>query len=290
MDYRKVIFKSLRYTGIPYLIREIIQRRKVTILLFHDIDPVKADIYFKVLNEKYNIISLKEYIDAREKGTFNLPPKSLIITFDDGKKNNYLLKPLFKKYSINATIFLCAGIIGTYKHFWFSHNLKRNARDNLKLLPDEERLIFFERCGYTEEKKFDSRQALSEAEIGELKEIVDFQSHTIYHPVLPKCTDEKAHKEITTSKKILEEQYNLEIDSLSYPNGDYGKREILLAKKAGYKYGITVDAGYNTIKTDPFKLRRITVRDNCDVDELLVKASGLWIYLIKFIERIKFSK
>jgi poly-beta-1,6-N-acetyl-D-glucosamine N-deacetylase len=287
MNHQKIIFKLLRCTGAPFLIREIIQRKNVTILLFHDMDPVKADTSFKVLSEKYNIISLKEYLNAREKGTLkSLPPKSLIITFDDGKKNNYLLKPLFRKYNIHATIFLCAGIVGTNKHFWFSHVSELDTKEKFKLLSDEERLSLLKKYGYTEEKKFDDCQALSKSEIEDLKGIVDFQSHSIYHPVLTKCTDEKAYEEITLSKKMLEDHYDLEISAFSYPNGDYGEREILYAKKAGYKYGITADVGYNDSNTDLFKLKRITARDDADIDELLVKATGLWIYLKKFVKRI----
>jgi len=280
MDYRKIIFKSIRYTGAPYLIREIIQRKKVTIILFHNIDPIKSDIHFRVLNEKYTIISLKRYLDSVENNTLKLlPPKSLVITFDDGKKNNYLLKSLLKKYNIPVTIFLCAGIVGTNKHFWFSHGLKSHTIEKLKNLPNAQRLDYLKNFGYTDENEFEDRQALSKAEIEDLTKIVDFQSHTMSHPILPKCTDEETYKEITLSKKILEEQYNLEIYVLSYPNGDYGEREILFAKKAGYRYGITLDAGYNDSKTDPFKLKRFSIRDDSDVDELLVKASGLWMYL-----------
>lgn len=291
MDYRKILFKSIRYTGAPFLIRETIQKKKVTIVLFHDIDLIKTEIHFRVLNEKYNIISLKEYFDAIENSSFKLlPPKSLIITVDDGLKNNYLLKSLLKEYNIPVTIFLCAGIVGTNKHFWFRHGLARHTIEKLKHLPNAQRLDFLKKYGYTDEKEFSDCQALSQAEIEDLINIIDFQSHTISHPILPKCTDEEAYKEITLSKKILEEHYNLEVYALSYPNGDYGEREILFAKKAGYRYGITLDAGYNDSKTDPFKLKRLSIRDGSDVDELIVKASGLWMYIRNSIKRVTFSK
>lgn len=288
MNFRKIIFKSIRYTGVPFLIREIVQRKKVTIVLFHDIDPIKSDIHFRALNEKYTIISLKRYLDSFEDGTFEqLPPKSLIITVDDGNKNNYFLKPLLKKYDIPVTIFLCAGIVGTNRHFWFSHGLKTDTIEKLKHLSNEQRLNHLKKFGYTDQKEFDDRQALSKSEIEDLSKSVDFQSHTLFHPILPKCTDEEAYKEIALSRKTLKEQYNFETDVLSYPNGDYGEREILFAKKAGYRYGITLDAGYNDSKTDPFRLKRFSIRDDSDIDELLVKASGLWWYLRRWQRSLK---
>ena len=109
-----------------------------------------------------------------------------------------------------------------------------------------------------------------------MKHYVNFQSHTQYHPILPKCNKREARKEIFGSKEILENKYGLKINSISYPNGNYSERDILLLKEAGYKCGITVDFGYNTIETDIFRLKRLDVNDTDDINELIVKASGVW--------------
>ena len=104
---RNVLFKFLRYTELPYLFREIIQRNRVTILLFHDISPEDADNIFGYLSRKYNIISLKNFIKALDRKDPSLiPQKALIITFDDGHKGNYRLLPIIKKYGVPITIFL----------------------------------------------------------------------------------------------------------------------------------------------------------------------------------------
>ena len=39
---KKLVFKILRYSGLPFLFREIFQRNKITILLFHDISNKTA--------------------------------------------------------------------------------------------------------------------------------------------------------------------------------------------------------------------------------------------------------
>ena len=64
---KKMIFKVLRYSGLPFLFREIFQRNKVSILLFHDISNNTALQTFKYLNRNYNIICLNEFIEAYEK-------------------------------------------------------------------------------------------------------------------------------------------------------------------------------------------------------------------------------
>ncbi len=268
---------------IPLLVRELIQRKKTTIIVYHDIKPETAEKQFKILKSKYNIIALKDYVEAKKLGNVDkLPPKSLIITFDDGHKNNYSLKSTLKKYNIPITIFLCSGIIGTRRRFWFEH-VDNKIRQQLKKYPDEKRLETLTKFNFKERKEFDDRQALSKSEIEELKEIADLQSHTMFHPILNNCSEEKATKEILYSKRELEDKYGLEIYAIAYPNGDYTKREISIARSAGYKCGLTSDAGFNSQNTDLFRLKRLCLLDDSDINEVLVKTSGIWGYLKKVI-------
>src|SRR5262249_52809892 len=104
----------------------------------------------------------------------------------------------------------------------------------------------------------------------------DFQSHTVFHPILPSCTPERARREIVESKEILERQYGLKIYALAYPNGDHSDRDVELLRVAGYSCGLTMIAGFNDWKTDPFRLRRFAVSDDAGLNELIVKSSGLW--------------
>ncbi len=132
------------------------------------------------------------------------------------------------------------------------------------------------RLGFEETKEFKERQALSGLEIEEMKNYADFQSHTIYHPILPLCSDQRAFSEIKNSKVYLEQKFNFKIYGLSYPNGDYSKRDILIAKKAGYECAVTTESGYNSSKTDLFKLKRIAIPNDADKHEILVRAAGIW--------------
>lgn len=272
-------------TLIPYLIRELIQRRKVTIVLFHELSPERADIDFNYLKRAYNIISLKNYLNARCSGKiWKLPPKSLIITFDDGHRSNYLLKSLIKKHNIPITTFLCSEIVGTNRQFWSNYD-KIPDKEKLKICSDEERLKLLANLNFDELKESDNRMALSDEEIDDLRNtgLVDFQSHTQTHPSLIKCSYQKARREIFESKKQLEKDYDIRVFALSYPYGNYSDREMELVKQAGYKCAITVDPGFNDAKTDLFKLKRLDAYDLSDTNELAVKVSGLWIYMKIFI-------
>jgi glutamine amidotransferase len=59
------IFKLLRYSGLPWLFREVVQRHKVTILMFHDLDAEKAAPAFTYLKKHYHVIGLQDYLKAR---------------------------------------------------------------------------------------------------------------------------------------------------------------------------------------------------------------------------------
>jgi len=215
----------------------------------------------------------------KEKEEEKIPNKALIITFDDGHKGNYKILPIIKKYDIPITIFVCSGIIGTNRHFWFKHDTIDSSE--LKNVPNKKRLEVLKNRGFKQTQEFSSRQTLSEEEIKEMKKEVDFQSHTMFHPCLPKCTYKEAKEEIFESKSKLEDRFGLNISAISYPNGDYSKRDIELCKKAGYDCGITVDYGFNTITTNPYRLKRLSVNDTDNLDELIVKSSGVWVYLKK---------
>lgn len=277
---RKLIFKLLQLSGIPYLFREVIQRNKVTILLFHEISKEVAVQSFLFLTRKYNIIDLNDYLEAyNKKDKTKIPKKALIITFDDGFFGNYELLPIIIKYNIPLTIFLCASIINTNRHYWFKFNNQSISTTELKFVPNIKKLKMLAKVGFDQTKEYDEPQALQKEQIDEMKDYVNMQSHTLYHPCLPNCDDNEAHLEIFNSKKILESKYGLEINAISYPNGDYSERDISFAKKAGYKLGITLDYGFNNINADLFRLKRISVNDTDDINELAVKASGLWGFL-----------
>lgn len=283
MGYEELIFRAIRMTRIPYLFREFIQKRRVTIVLYHDLDPQLADNHFSVLKKLYNVISLDDYVNARKSGRMNqLPPKSLIITFDDGHKSNFLLGPVIKKHKIPASIFLCSGIIDTNQQFWWNcPQLDHDDIQKLKECSDVERIKLLALQGYKAQTESADREALSHEEIMKMASggLVNFQSHTVTHVCLPRCSNEKAALEIFDSKRNLENDYGFRISSLSFPNGDYSDRDIELVKSAGYECAITVDPGFNDGSSDLFALKRFCLSDSCNTDELIVKASGFWGFL-----------
>ena len=86
----------------------------------------------------------------------SLPPKSLIVTFDDGHIGNYDLLPVLRAKKIPVTIFLCAGIIDTKRHFWFKHKPPSHRSSSLRQMPTASGWRLLEKTGFTQETEYET--------------------------------------------------------------------------------------------------------------------------------------
>jgi poly-beta-1,6-N-acetyl-D-glucosamine N-deacetylase len=274
---KQVIARALRMTLLPAVLRATIQRRRATIVVYHDPSPDVFGRHVDALERHYTVISLRDLVEARKHDRVeSLPARSLVITIDDGHKGNYRLKPVLERLNAPVTIFLCSAIVGTQRRFWFKHVRHPAA---FKEISDEDRQKELSKLGFDESAEAEERDALSEREIEDLKGLVDFQSHTRSHPILPQCTAAKARTEISDSRRQLEETHGLRVFAIAYPDGAYSEREIAIARTSGYECGVTVDLGFNSSGTDIFRLKRICVDDRDSIDVMLVKVCGLWDFV-----------
>lgn len=276
----------IRYSGIPFLIRNIYAKKKVSIIVYHNPKPDILDKHLKYLSKRYNFISLDSLVNAiHSKNWANIPKRGLVITLDDGHKGNFDLLKFFKKYGVVPTIYLCSQINNTNRHYWFRINgVNTNV---LKKYSNRERIIFLrEKFGFTPTKEYpeEQRQALNKKEIMLMNGFVDFQSHSRFHPILTVCTYDECEKEIVRSKNEIEELLGEECKHFAYPNGDYTEREIELVKKAGYLSARTIDVGWNDIKTNPYKLKAKMVTDNASINLLAAQLSGITQFFRYFLK------
>lgn len=287
MNLKEVLLKIICSIGIPEIFSYFYQRKNNTVLVFHHPSPKSFENAVKYLIKNYSIVKLIQLLNHLN---LESSKNNLIITFDDGHKSNYDLLPIIKKYNIPVTIFLTAGIIGTNRHYWFTKKNELNSSSNLKKISNQERLAALSDIGFDQYKEYKNPQALTKEQIMEMAPYVNFQSHTMFHPILPMCDDETARQEIFESKHKLEEDYGLKIYALAYPNGDYTDREIRLCKDAGYKMALTTESGFNDYRTDLFKLKRIGTNDTEDINEFIMRVSGVWHLGLKLKKLFLFWK
>jgi peptidoglycan/xylan/chitin deacetylase (PgdA/CDA1 family) len=112
------------------------------ILMYHNIDQ-KEDMLsvspqdFKrhlefLKRHGYNVIGLGELADLTA-GLKKVPPKTVVITFDDGRENNFTnAYPLLKKYNMPATIFVIPNHCG-WQGYLTKQQIRQMAQDGIDI-------------------------------------------------------------------------------------------------------------------------------------------------------------
>lgn len=252
-------------SGMPFLIREWVCRHRVAVLLYHEAKPSVFAKHINYLSHHYTFIPLDTLVSAIHRQDFTqIPSKSVVITIDDGHASNFELLPILKQYQICPTLYVCTHIIDTHRHFWFKiQGQSKREKERLKRLSNAERLAYLKsNADFEPEKTYPDRQALNIVEIKEMAEVVDFQPHTQFHPILPHCTEAECKQEILGSKTDLESLLGIECSHFSYPNGDWTEREIEIVKAGGFRSARTTDIGWNTLDTPLYQLKAIPITDD----------------------------
>jgi peptidoglycan/xylan/chitin deacetylase (PgdA/CDA1 family) len=275
------IAATVRWTGIGNLVRHTIAKRRVSILIYHDPAPELIEKHLKYLSKRYNFVSLGEVVDAMTNGRWSeLPDRSLVLTFDDGHVGNARLVELVDRYGAKPTVYVCSQLMNTNRHFWFM-----DVKDPERFMPlaNGKRLATLEKAGFTPTEDHDQRQAVNADEIERMREVFDIAAHTRFHPILPACSDEEAAFEISGSRSEIELLTGQPCLDFSYPNGDYGVREVELVKEAGFRSARTVDIGWNTATTDRFVLKVLGTSDDSSINRLAGDLSGVsgWVARLK---------
>ena len=255
------------------------------------VSPALFEKEIKFCKEYFSPISfgyLKECMEKKKP----LPPNPLIVTFDDGYRDNYTNAfPVLQKFEVPATIFLTADYINTDKLFWWdevSYYMKaqgksepdiKNLLRSLKLITDDKRIEAVEDIKKSNKgvSQFSERQALNWEEVKAMSRAgIEFGSHTMSHPVLSKVEDKhELEYEIRQSKKIIEEKIEKEVIVFSYPigGGDSFSSDIKKeVKDAGYSFAVNYIHGVNIINNgfDRFSLKRLDM-DQLSLDRFKAK-------------------
>jgi len=185
--------------------------------------------------EGYHAITFKDIYNCWDRNV-PLPPKPILITFDDGYANNYEAAfPILQGFGFRATLFVVVQTVG-WDNRW--HDPKSETRINMVTWAQLKEL---QKAGW---------------EIG---------SHSMNHPNLQKIELKEVSREMEKSRAVIKEFLDETPNTFAYP---YGSGEDVpairdRAKEAGYRIAVGVHAGKWTLdhfKESPFNLPRVFVR------------------------------
>jgi len=166
-----------------------------------------------------------------------LPDGAVLITFDDGYRDNLLnAAPVLQRHGYSAVQFVPIAYVGDSQPLPHERYLAAHGVHNPTVDWDE--LHELESMG------------------------VRVESHGISHKPLAELEIDEAAREIAISKLKLEERLGRPVRAFSYVKGseaDYKPVHPSLVRQAGYTIAFTAVSGANSPWSDPLQLRRYNV-------------------------------
>lgn len=222
---------------------------RLTILMYHKVDAPPPGVRTPgnfvsptafaaqmdaLLSWGYGSVTFDQWLDYRAGNTTALPPKPLIVTFDDGYTCfDEHAWPVLRARKMRATVFLVASQIG-------GTNAWEDGEVPMPLL-DESRI-----------------RALQD-------EGVQFGSHSVSHRPLARIAPDDAFQELVRSRWVLTELLGRDVDVFAYPFSNQSRDVRALAQQAGYRCAVRGKGRMNSRRTDPFGLMRIKVEPTTTV-------------------------
>jgi len=312
---RKLLANALNFSGILYF-KGLLRRKQtsdITIITYHRIiDPEKIGSanrevvsatpkefekqmsFVKKNFTPINFFDLKNILE----GSLPIPENPIIITFDDGYRDNYdFAFPVLKKLGLKSVVFLATGFIGTQKMFWWdrvSCNVLRTKKSALSLpslyniqidLP-ESRYAFIEELLNKIKTMPDSKKNCIIDELEECCELdssaynstmmdwdmalemqnggVELGAHTVNHPVLSRIeSDILLEQEIKLSADTIAMKTGVRPVSFCYPVGkesSFNDNVVKTVEKQGFSFAVTLVHGVNRLPNiDAFCMNRLNV-------------------------------
>jgi len=281
-------------------------------------DPEHFKQQMRYLSRRCNVITFSQLAHYSQNNK-KPPSNSVIITFDDGYRDIFInAYPILRGYKLPATIFLATGYINNPDLPWFDavaymvnksngsapagaglgkYNvcdrkcLIYRLQEQLKKLPDHKKNQSISRLKNKLGIRLPSANDLflSWSEIKEMsRHNISFGAHTVSHPILTRIGKKRANEEIFNSKNDIEENTDKRVIAFAYPNGqknDINNKIDRFLKSQGILFSLTTIYGTNNMKSSMFRLKRIGIQYNDDMDIFRFKLSGFGQSFISYLTR-----
>lgn len=288
-------FRMARLISSPCIIiiayHRIISHDENAINSYISVDITKLGKQIEFFKKYFTVISLEEAIRLFKTNTID--KQYLVMTFDDGYKDNYSLGlDTFIEHKVQPAIFVTTDCIENQTMLWpdVVRNIIYNAKittevlldvpgitvrgssrskisgfkiiaNFMKTLNNDDRNSYIDKLEILFGKRSpNDRLMLNWDEISTLHENgISIGSHTVCHPVLSALSEEAVITELTASKEVIEKELGIPVRFFAYPNGtchDFNDQIVSHVKSAGYEAAVTTIRGVNKDNCDLFRLRR----------------------------------
>lgn len=192
---------AARQAKVPVMMyHDILPEKQV----FFDVTPAEFEAHLQLIREKgLTPISMDQLVNHLRSG-LPLPPKPILLTFDDGYAGHYTyVYPLLKKYNYPAVFSIYTAKVG-----------KKLGRSSLT---------------------WEQLRTMAQ------DPLVTIASHSISHTVMEGLSPTQLQLETQESKRILEAELGIPIRYFTYPEGKFDEAAIAAVETAGYTAALTMN-------------------------------------------------
>lgn len=262
-----------------------------------EVDAAQFGRLMQAVQRVYDVLPFGEAAAALREG--RLPPRALVVTFDDGYADNETQAlPILRQLGLRGSFFISTGFLdgGRMWNDSIIEYLRRTTRTELELSGlglgrlrcsslDERRaaiVAIIAKIKYMDfarrEEALDilgqacGRPALptdlmmrSEQVVSLHRAGMEIGAHTVNHPILTEVSDEVARDEIVRGREALQQLTGSPVTTFAYPNGapqrDYAARHVEMVRALGFSAACSTAAGVSRQGDDLFQLPRFTPWD-----------------------------
>lgn len=277
-----------------------------------DVDALRRTLQY--VRRHFHVLPLHDALERMAAHT--LPDNAAVLTFDDGTRNLAThAAPVLRDLGLPAAVFLSTGPMGSDVTLWPDrlwlalartrqpkadltgaglrvYPLRTDAErgeayaqivNRFKELPDDERLArldsLVEALHQSADEESGPFRLLTWDEARELSAdgLVTLYPHTVTHPILSRCADEKVEREISGSCSALERETGTAPTIFAYPNGraqDFDERAKSVLRRNGVQWALSTTYGFAHADSDPLALPRIPIGSNLSWAKFQVLVSG----------------
>lgn len=220
--------------GVPVLMYHWVSEDLGNRLRLYGVTPGALAAHVRWMGRAgYRASGLLEFLDHVE-GRTPLPPKRVLLTFDDGYRDNLeTAAPILEAAGWTAVVFVVVDRAGGVNAWDLRYG-------------DSPRAILT----WDEIRRSDGK-------------VLRFEVHSRTHPRLTLLDDARARDEIVGAKKRFEDELGRAAACFSYPHGEFDLRLEEFVREAGFRSAVTDRQGRNRPGEHPLRIRRtmITSRD-----------------------------
>ncbi|MBI3403200.1 MAG: polysaccharide deacetylase family protein [Acidobacteria bacterium] len=242
------------------------------------------EAHCRVVRDTCDPISIDDWRAALA-GSARLPPRPVLITFDDGYRSVLTIgAPVLKALALPAAVFVCSDLVERRRLLWFDDVAARGGESAVEPWKARDYADWLPACAqHTQEVGLDDPRALlTPAEVRELslQPGIEIGSHTARHPILAHATAAEQRAEIAESRAALERWTGRPVRAFAYPNGrprvDYTETTIALLAELGFDIAFTTRPAFATSDEPAFERSRFLVVAEVTAAELAHRLAYAW--------------